>query len=129
MPRKGNETSTEWLGRVINISTSPKARRLARFALDQWATLGVAWKLEEVKTRRSLWDLLSGILQIAKNTEHHCDMTPVEIKGRIFYFPIFTEACDYRGKKPPSGSVASGIRVQAHRRPQTAKWGNEVLKT
>jgi hypothetical protein len=130
MARKGQEEATEWLKRVMSDRSVPAdVRRLARFALGQWVALSASWKARGVKTRRSLWDLLSGILQIARQTTHHPDMVEVRSGEDFFYFPVFEEACDYRGKKAPASALRSGVRVLAHRLPQTAKWGNTVTKT
>jgi hypothetical protein len=129
MPRNGHETAPEWLKRVSISSSSPEARSLARYALEQWNLLLTSWKQRGVRTRRNLWDLLSGILQIAKSTKHQCNMIRIESGNETFYFPILLEACHFRGKDPPSDAVKTGIMVRAHRRPQTTKWGNIVLKT
>lgn len=129
MPRNRHETALEWLERVAANSLNPRARDLALLATQQWTALLWSWNQRGVKTRRSLWDLLSGILQVAHSTTHRCIITPVESGGKVFHFPIFSEACDYRGKAWPLGAVRTGIQVQAHRCPQTTKWGNVVLKT
>jgi hypothetical protein len=127
--RQGYEIAPEWLERVATSADSSQTRQLARFALDQWNGLLQSWEVREVKTRRSLYDLLSGILQIARTLKHHQYMTPVISGKDTFYFPVFAEACDYRGKDRPHDAVVTGLPVKSHRRPQTKKWGNTILKT
>jgi hypothetical protein len=129
MPRNGQETALEWLSRVSRESNDSNIIILADFAVSQWIDLSESWKARDVKTRRSLWDLMAGIEQIGHNTIHKTTMSTIYSGPSVFNFPIFLEACHYRGKEPPVGAVETGVRVHSHRRPQTTKWGNIVLKS
>jgi hypothetical protein len=125
-----NEKAVDWLRRVVRESNNPLARELAQNALDEWFRLLDSWKRRGVHTRRSLWDLLSGLLQQGPNGYKWNTTTTVMVSGDdIFHFPIFSEACDYRGRAHPSGAVKTGVIAFAHRTVQKAKWGNDVLKT
>lgn len=129
MSRNGYEEASEWLERVSREATDPHVRALAAHALDQWNQLSASWNARGVKTRRSLYDLLAGLLQVAQNYTWNTVMTTVRSGSQRFTFPIFTEACDYRGRAAPPGAVRAGVRIQSHRRVQKGKWGNDVLKT
>lgn len=125
------ETAKQWLGRVSQYSEDPKARVMAKWALDEYDRLFDSWKTREVGTRRSLWDLIAGVFECCQNITHHTHMTPVKSGDQTFYFPIFTEAVGRRAKHSSAaiGAITSGIPVRSERLPQTTKWGNVVCKT
>ena len=123
-------TALDWLARVALSSPNPDARRMARFAMSEWQRLSDSWKTRNVKTRRSLWDLLAGVFECHQNITHHKLMTEV-VSGRDkFYFPVFKEACGRRAKSyKGTGAIEACIPVGSERLPQTTKWGNTVCKT
>jgi len=129
MARKGFEEAPDWLDRVSKTAEDPAVRAIAAHALSEWAGLLESWRQRNVKTRRSLYDLLSGLLQISHNYTWNTQMTTVISDKKKFVFPIFSEACDYRGRERPVGAIVTGVRIQSHRRVQKKKWGNDVLKT
>ncbi len=123
------EEAQEWLARVAKEAAIPQTQQLATMTLASWNGLLASWANRGVKTRRSLYDLLSGLLQVAHNYTWNTTCTKVRSGSQVFVFPIFAEACDYRGRARPPGAVVAGVRIQSHRRVQKAKWGNDVLKT
>jgi hypothetical protein len=124
-----NSSSIEWLEQVSKLSKNSKAKESAKYALSQWKALKLSWKSRKVKTNRSIFDLLSGILEVHQQIHHHQVMTEVKSGNTSFYFPIFHEACLRRGKTPPGFAIVAGLPIKSHRSPQTKKWGNILLKT
>ena len=126
-----HEVSTHWLKRVQTKSSNPLARQMAAFALHQYQGYLETCKKYEVSTRRSLYDLCSGVANIANNITHHRKMVPMGFRDgpEVFYFPVFAEACAYRGKTPPSEAITAHVDIKSQRRPQTTKFGNTVLKS
>jgi hypothetical protein len=129
MARNGYEEAPEWLARVSIKAKDPNVRSLAANALGEWNRLLDSWESRGVRTRRSLYDLLAGLLQISRNYRWNTHTVTVRSGADRFTFPIFTEACDYRGRAHPTGAIQTGIRIQSHRKVQKKKWGNDVLKT
>jgi hypothetical protein len=124
------EPALKWLDRVKTSSKSIKARRMAHFAINEWQRLKQSWKDRDVKTNRSLWDLLAGVFECHQNITHHTYMTEVISGDNKFYFPIFVEACGRRAKNPSaSNAIIAGVSVKSERLPQTGKWHNYVCKT
>lgn len=127
----GQETALEYLARVARASKNPIARAMATHALNEWNQLRASWKRQGVKTNRSLWDLIAGVLECHQNISHHVLMTRVVCGPDVFHFPIFKEAIARRAKSPTAANnpIVTGLRVESHRLPQTGKWGNIVCKT
>jgi hypothetical protein len=135
MPRKDSktgieyETAPEYLQRVMAQSQNPTARVLAATALRDYQKLLISWSQRGVKTRRSLYDLLSGVRNICNKVTHFKRMVPIQSGTDMFYFPVFVEVCDYRGKVPPPDAIVTGLLVRSKRRPQETKFGNMILKS
>ena len=128
--RKGEEESQEWLARVAREAHDPAVRQLAQHNLDSWNGLLDSWKRRGVKTRRALWDILAGLLQVGPFGYHwNAVSTTVKSGEDVFHFIILAEACNYRGRAHPVGAIRTGVAPKAHRTVQKAKWGNDVLKT
>lgn len=128
--RNGQLTAIEWLTIVSIKSKDSEARRLARFALDQWKMMDLTWKANDAKSRKSLWDLIAGVKNFPRKDIHQATMVEVNSCGKTFYFPVFAEACARRAKSDRgAGAVRAGVPVNSERLPQTTKWGNKVCRT
>ena len=127
--RAGQETANEYCKRVQKDSPYPAARQAAQDNLASYEALLVSFKARNVKTRRSLYDLMAGLLQVAGQYIWNDQKSVVTSGSDKFEFHIFQEVCDYRGREAPSGATRTGLRVQSHRRVQKTKWKNDVLKT
>jgi len=128
MPNK-KETCVNWLERTSRIARGVLARRKATEALETWEALLESWKERGVKTRRSLWDILAGTKEVAGHISHTEGPVTIISGDKSFTFPVFAEACEYRGRTTPACAITTGVYVIAHRVPQDGKWGNTVLKT
>ncbi len=106
-----DETAPAWLARIGRHDLVAEYDRFKALMLQ----VGSA-------ERRSLWDLLAGIRYYDKNTGDVHFMR----QGVQFRFPVFAEACDYRGVARKPGAIVTNIRPHAHRKPQVAKWGPEL---
>lgn len=124
-----HETATEYLERVMRDSENPVACEMAAFALDQYKELMASWKERGVSTRRSLYDLLSGVRNISNKVTHFRRMVPIKSGKKTYYFPVFTETCGYRGKVAPKDAISTGLAVNSERRPQPGKFRNITLKS
>lgn len=131
MPMNDQETALEYLARVTRTSKNPTARTMATHALNEWNRFRASGRRQGLKTNRSLWDLIAGVLECHQNISHHVLMTQAVCGSDVFYFPIFKEAIARRAKSLTAANnpIVTGLRVESHRLPQTGKWGNVVCKT
>lgn len=80
--------------------------------------------------RRDFWLTIAGCAQVGPDIyDWYDDFVPLKAHGQAYLFPIIDTACFYQGRAPaPSGTIYTGIGTDAHKMPQTTKWGNRILK-
>lgn len=113
MPRKGKQTAVEWL-QLIECTVS----------LQQYAAYCEWLHAHGSKERRSLWDILAGEVGVIwydpEDGKPWCKLVRF---GRVFWFPIYAEACSRRGVAIVRNAWLCGVQAEAHREPQVGKYG------
>lgn len=124
------EISNDWLARCSRTASTSDQRRLAALTLAEYNLFVQVCKARGVATRRSFWDMMSGMRQVGPNGyEFFDDFTPMRSGPVVFLTPVFAEGCRRYGRTPPKSVVSMGVLPESHRSPQTTKWKNLQLET